>query len=92
MLLNWARNRMNGPRFLPSGRRLGPYFWSRVEASAAVETFLDAGREPFQHLVDSNGVPGRGAGRDLGSLLRPSSCSLGLIHPRNELVLRHEGR
>src|SRR5215470_11158402 len=34
MLLNCARNRMSGPRFLPSGRRFGPYFWSRLEASA----------------------------------------------------------
>src|SRR5215468_8705809 len=39
MLLNWARNRMNGPRFLPSGRRFGPYFWSRAEASAVSSPF-----------------------------------------------------
>ena len=35
MLLNWAMNRMNGPRFLPSGRRLGPYFCRRAAASPA---------------------------------------------------------
>ena len=38
---------MNGPRFLPSGNRLGPYFWRRVEASLRIETFLGAGREPL---------------------------------------------
>src|SRR5262249_44639091 len=45
MLLNWARNRMNGPRFLPSGRRFGPYFRSRAEASTA--------SSPFSSLVAS---------------------------------------
>src|SRR5215475_491508 len=39
MLLNWARNSINGPRFLPSGRRFGPCFRSRVEASAALSPF-----------------------------------------------------
>src|SRR5262249_50594221 len=39
MLLNWARNSINGPRFLPSGRRFGPCFWSRAEASAALSPF-----------------------------------------------------
>src|SRR5271165_1064964 len=33
MLLNWCRNRFQGPSFLPSGKRLGPYFVSRCEAS-----------------------------------------------------------
>src|SRR6516225_4284425 len=36
---------MNGPRFLPSGRRFGPYFRSRAEASAA--------SSPFSPLVAS---------------------------------------
>src|SRR5690349_18338843 len=45
MLLNWASNRMNGPRFFPSGRRFGPYFCSRVAASAA--------SSPFSLLVPS---------------------------------------
>src|SRR4029077_2049752 len=35
MLLNCDRNRMNGPRFLPSGSRFGPYFCRRFAASAA---------------------------------------------------------
>src|SRR5215468_6506293 len=35
MLWNWARNRLHGPRFLPSGKRLGPYWCSRVEAAPA---------------------------------------------------------
>src|SRR5262245_53146323 len=35
MLLNWDRTRMNGPRFLPSGSRLGPNFCSRADASLA---------------------------------------------------------
>src|SRR6516165_6893235 len=39
MLLNWDRNRMNGPRFLPSGKRLGPYFCRRVDASLAARPF-----------------------------------------------------
>src|SRR6516165_6411148 len=39
MLLNWARNRTNGPRFLPSGKRFGPYFCSRLEASPASRPF-----------------------------------------------------
>jgi len=30
---------MNGPRFLPSGKRLGPYFCSRLEASPASRPF-----------------------------------------------------
>jgi len=39
MLLNWDRNRMNGPRFLPSGKRFGPYFCSWLEASPAPRPF-----------------------------------------------------
>src|SRR6516225_9176178 len=39
MLLNWAMNRMNGPRFLPSGKRFGPYFSSRLEPSPASRPF-----------------------------------------------------
>src|SRR5262249_23682670 len=39
MLLNWARNRMTGPRFLPSGKRLGPYFCRRLAASVASRPF-----------------------------------------------------
>src|SRR5262249_889995 len=39
MLLNWDRNRMSGPRFLPSGKRLGPYFCRRLEASPAWRPF-----------------------------------------------------
>src|SRR5215813_15510058 len=39
MLLNWEMNRMNGPRFLPSGRRLGPYLRRRVEASPPSRPF-----------------------------------------------------
>src|SRR5262249_19689422 len=35
MLLSWDRKRCSGPRFLPSGRRLGPYCCRREEASAA---------------------------------------------------------
>src|SRR5215472_12879810 len=35
MLLNWDRKRMNGPRFRPSGSRLGPNFCSRADASLA---------------------------------------------------------
>src|SRR5215470_8903253 len=35
MLLSWEAKRINGPCFLPSGRRFGPCFWSRVEASPA---------------------------------------------------------
>src|SRR5215471_20605491 len=34
ILWNWERNSRNVPRFLPSGKRFGPYFWSRLEASA----------------------------------------------------------
>jgi hypothetical protein len=30
---------MNGPRFLPSGKRLGPYFCRRIEASPASRPF-----------------------------------------------------
>src|SRR5579863_7082372 len=45
MLLNWARNRISGPRFLPSGRRFGPCFCSRVAASVA--------SSPFSRLVAS---------------------------------------
>src|SRR5215472_7555809 len=33
MLLNWTKNLVNGPRFLASGKRFGPYFSSRAEAS-----------------------------------------------------------
>jgi Polyphosphate kinase 2 (PPK2) len=33
MLLNCAKNRVKGSGFLPSGRRFGPYFSSRAEAS-----------------------------------------------------------
>src|SRR5262249_6278191 len=36
MLLNWVKNLATGPRLLPSGRRLGPNFWSRAEASDGV--------------------------------------------------------
>jgi hypothetical protein len=32
-------NRINGPRFLPSGKRLGPYFWRRVDASPTARPF-----------------------------------------------------
>src|SRR5262249_31484851 len=39
MLLNWARNRMTGPRFLPSGKRLGPYFCRRLAASVVSRPF-----------------------------------------------------
>src|SRR4029434_5562544 len=39
MLLSCARKRMNGPRFLPSGSRLGPYFCKRVEASLVSRPF-----------------------------------------------------
>src|SRR5215831_19763659 len=35
MLLSWDRKRCSGPRFLPSGKRLGPYCCKREEASAA---------------------------------------------------------
>src|SRR5262249_45057551 len=34
MLLNCDRNRNNGPRFFPSGKRLAPYFCRRFSASA----------------------------------------------------------
>src|SRR5262245_23415128 len=45
MLLNCAKNLVNGPRFLPSGKRFGPYCWSRAE---------DSGRlRPFSELVTS---------------------------------------
>ena len=37
---------MRGPRFLPSGRRFGPYFWSRLEASAELS--------PLSALVESS--------------------------------------
>src|SRR6516225_7174968 len=40
MLLNCDRNRMNGPRFLPSGNRFGPYFCRRLAASPASRPFL----------------------------------------------------
>ena len=30
---------MNGPRFLPSGKRLGPYFCKRAEASLVSRPF-----------------------------------------------------
>ena len=33
MLLNCDRNRMNGPRFVPSGNRLDPYLFSRLATS-----------------------------------------------------------
>src|SRR4029077_7251439 len=39
MLLNWEMNRINAPRFLPSGKRLGPYFWRRVDASPTAKPF-----------------------------------------------------
>ena len=39
MLLNWANNRINGPRPLPSGKRFGPYFLKRVETSAESRPF-----------------------------------------------------
>src|ERR1700748_796974 len=45
MLWNWETNLANGPRFFPSGRRLGPYFWRRAEASD--------GSSPFSALVAS---------------------------------------
>src|SRR5262249_19889024 len=38
-LLNWAKNRINGPRFLPSGKRFGPYVFKRFEASTASRPF-----------------------------------------------------
>src|SRR5215471_8040712 len=39
MLLNCDRNRMNGPRLLPSGKRLGPYFCRRFAASREARPF-----------------------------------------------------
>src|ERR1700733_6321317 len=39
MLLNCDRNRMNGPRFVPSGNRLDPYFCSRLATSPASRPF-----------------------------------------------------
>src|SRR5262249_17983589 len=45
MLLNWSRKRINGPCFLPSGKRLGPYFARRCDASA--------GSRPLRELVFS---------------------------------------
>jgi hypothetical protein len=38
-LLNWRRNRISGPCFLPSGKRSGPYFVKRRAASAASSPF-----------------------------------------------------
>jgi len=40
MLLNCDRNRMNGPRLVPSGNRLDPYFCSRLATSPASRPFL----------------------------------------------------
>src|SRR5262245_62769193 len=45
MLLNWEKNLVNGPRFFPAGKRFGPCFWIRVEASDRVR--------PFSALVTS---------------------------------------
>src|SRR5262245_25444942 len=39
MLLNCDRSRMSGPRFLPSGNRLGPYFCRRFAASDTSRPF-----------------------------------------------------
>ena len=40
MLLNCDRNRMNGPRFVPSGNRLDPYSCSRLATSPASRPFV----------------------------------------------------
>src|SRR5215813_4414488 len=45
MLLNCEKNLVNGPRLRPSGKRLGPYFSSRAEASD--------GSRPVSELVTS---------------------------------------
>jgi hypothetical protein len=37
--LNWAKNRINGPRFLPSGKRFSPCVFNRFEASTASRPF-----------------------------------------------------
>src|ERR1700761_9087108 len=42
MLLNCERNLANGPRFLPSGKRLGPYFCNRAAASAGSRPFAES--------------------------------------------------
>ena len=66
---------MNGPCFLPSGSRLGPYFWRRVEASPTAR--------PFSVLVVSrfstSSTVGRAKARrrllTWSSLLPPSAFS-----------------
>src|SRR5215510_5374649 len=45
MLLNCAKNLTSGPRFLPSGKRFGPYCSRRAEASDRLR--------PFSELVAS---------------------------------------
>src|SRR5580693_1896279 len=47
MLLNWARNRISGPFFLPCGKRFGPSVLRRSAASAASKPRLGSTRSFF---------------------------------------------
>ena len=58
MLLNCDRNRMNAPRFVPSGNRLDPYFLQPACDLAGVEAVLRVGIESLYNLISGHGVPG----------------------------------
>src|SRR5262245_25747461 len=77
MLLNWEMNRMNGPRFLPSGKRLGPYFCKLLEASPVSRplTMLVASR--LSTSSTAKACQGVGPAADLGF----NAASISLLLP-----------
>src|SRR5262252_8812423 len=77
MLLNWEMNRMNGPRFLPSGKRLGPYFCKRVEASPPSRPFPVLVVSRLSTSSTAKACQGVGPAADLGF----TAASISLLLP-----------
>lgn len=51
MLLNCERNRANGPLFLPSGKRFGPYLKGPRRGLGWIETFSELVASRFTTLT-----------------------------------------
>src|SRR5215831_16419655 len=84
MLLNWEMNRMNGPRFLPSGKRLGPYFCKRVEASPVSRPFTMLVSSRLSTSSTAKACQGVGPAADLGF----PAASISLLLPVRFAVKR----